>query len=350
MALRQRRQARRRSASNDCRVIANPGRRFFRSGVRCFAALSVGIAMAGCGSSAAGRDGVQTLLVGLPRALSAAHSFRIAIDGTGHDDGRAPYTFHGTGVVDWTANSANLQVTDGRQAGQLIIVRGTMYVPRTTAAGGGGPTWLRVPAGDQRALGGLLDLVGDPLTTLSSLRDRLVGVTSEGRTSVGGVLTTELSGRLRTWGPGVVGTITVWIDQQGRIRQLHLTGNGGGLSTDITEQFSDFGVAVHVVAPPANEVTALQRPVPQHSNGLDQSLPQQQTCRGFLAFPTPTRLKVASTILNTLRRADNRRPASDPLRSEFTHAAVGACTRRPSQSWGLVIAQLYSNKQRTFDR
>jgi hypothetical protein len=191
------------------------------------AGLVVSAVLTGCGSGQPS-DSTQTLLAGLPTALSAAHSFRITIDGTGHDDGRAPYTFHGAGVVDWTANSADLQITEGRQTAELIIVRGAMYVPRTAAAGSGGPTWLRVPAGDQSALGGLLDLVGDPLTTLSSLRDRLVGVTSTGKASVSGVETTELSGRLRTWGPGVVGGITVWIDQQGRIRQLNLAGTGSG--------------------------------------------------------------------------------------------------------------------------
>ncbi len=307
-----------------------------------------GAMVAGCGASPNGNQGSQTLLVGVSSALSAAHSFRMSVAGTVHDEGRAAQAFRGAGVVDWASKRADLKIVAAGQTARLIIVGATTYISRTNAAGSGGPTWLRVSSAANRpALGGLLDVLGDPVTTLSSLSHRLLGVTSRGKTSLGDVSTTELSGRLRAWGPGVVGTITIWIDQEGRLRQLHLTGTGSGRSADITEQLSDFGTAVHVVAPPANEVATSQPPL----GGLGLSGRQLGTCRGFLAFPATTRLAEASTVLNTLRGGKSSgRPASERLRTAFTSAAVAACAQRPHQSWSLVIGQLYFDHRQRYSR
>jgi hypothetical protein len=107
---------------------------------------------------------------------------------------------------------------------------------------------------------------------------------------------------------------------------------------------------VHIAAPPASEVTATQQPVPPHSSGLNQPTPQHGTCRGFLAYPAPTRLRLAAAVLNVQRRAAGRGPAPTQLLSAFTRAAETACTRQPSQSWALVMTQLYSNRPRTYDR
>lgn len=293
------------------------------------------------------------MLVGVPAALSAAHSFRMSVDGAVQDTGQVLSTVHARGLVDWTTNSADLQITEGGQTGQLIIIDGTLYLPRKTPAGSGGPKWVRVPVNRQPVLSGL-DPLGDPLTTLSSLRDQLVGVTSDGVASVGGVSTTKLRGRLRVWGnaPGVAAAIEVWIDHQGQIRQLHLTGTGRGRFADITEQFSDFGVAVHIVAPPANDVTTVQRLFQQHPEDLDQTLQHITTCRAFLGSTAATRLADASATLNAMRRTPpaDRGPASQTVRVAFAAAAIAACTRKPDEQWPLVLDQLYLNNERTYDR
>ena len=50
----------------------------------------------------------------------------------------------------------------------------------------------------------------------------------------------------------------VWLDDQGRARQftfkLHLTGNGNTVDEIATEKFSDFGIAVSVDLPPADQI------------------------------------------------------------------------------------------------
>lgn len=227
---------------------------------RFLVALSVGVGVvAGCGSGMNSNQGVQTLLAGLPSALSAAHSFRITIDGTEQYPGEALSTIHAEGVVDWTTNSADLQVAQGVQSSRVLIVAGAVYLPRSAVASGRAAEWVRFPLGSQGVLSGL-DPLGDPLTTLSSLRHQLHRVTSDGTASVGGVPTTELSGQLTKLGNHRrSATVTVWIDHQGRIRQLHLIGSGSGVSVDLTERFSDFGVAVQVAAPPPNEVMSFQQ-------------------------------------------------------------------------------------------
>jgi hypothetical protein len=224
-------------------------------------ALVVAVVTAGCGSGVAG-SGSQTLLSGTSAALAAAHTFRISIDGTGSEKGQPPSAMRGSGVIDWTTGTADIRITGSDQPGRLVIVGGRLYLHRASSAEDTktpGPAWLRLPAGHGDALSGLEPL-GDPLTTLSSLQSQMSDVADLGMVQLAGESTTELTGHLsRLAGSPATVAVTVWIDQQGRIRQLHFVATGHHQSSNITERFFDFGVPVHVVAPPADQVTSLQR-------------------------------------------------------------------------------------------
>jgi hypothetical protein len=215
---------------------------------------AIAAVVSGCGSSTPSASGVQTLLAGTSAALDAAHTFRITIDGTGHYKGRPTETLHGEGVVDWSAGSLDLQITGAGQSERLVILPGAAYIHGALSAEAMKSThrsWLKVSSnghtGDN-VLGGL-DPVGDPLTTLSSLVGHLTDVTSSGEKHLDGVATTELSGSVAKSGDAA----TVWIDHEGRVRQLDMVSTGA-TAANITERFSNYGVPVHVAAPPANRV------------------------------------------------------------------------------------------------
>lgn len=228
--------------------------------------VAVGVAVAavavGCGSSGASNSGIQTLLAGTTSALDTAHTFRITLDGTGSKNGKSE-SLHGEGVVDWSAGAVDLQIT-GAETERIVLLPGAAYVQGTLSSQEMQRThksWLKLPGGNPsgRVLGGL-DPIGDPLTTLSSLRSQLSDVTSEGETQLDGVATTELRGSLATFGNLEHGsaTLTAWIDEQGRVRQLHIVAIGNG-EADITEHFSDFGLPVQIVAPPPDQVIDFEK-------------------------------------------------------------------------------------------
>lgn len=213
-----------------------------------------------CGSAQGQASSVQTLLAGTTSALDAAHTFRITLDGTESQNGRSE-SLHGEGVVDWTARTVDLHLTGAGQNERLIMTPGGAYVHGALASEALETThrsWLGF-TGANEAKGGVLgglDPLGDPLSTLSSLRSHLTKITSEGDVELDGVSTTELKGSLaKLAGTKGGAAITVWIDQQGRVRQLHMLAGGNGNGTaDITERFSDFGLPVHIAAPPASQV------------------------------------------------------------------------------------------------
>jgi hypothetical protein len=161
--------------------------------------------------------------------------------------------------VDWGAGALNLQITGAGQSELLVILPGAAYLHGALSAEAMKSThrsWLKVSSnghtGDN-VLGGL-DPVGDPLTTLSSLVGHLTDVTSSGEAQLDGVATTELEGSAPKSGDA----ITVWIDKEGRVRQLDIVSTGA-TAANITERFSDFGVQVHVAAPPADRVVNLDK-------------------------------------------------------------------------------------------
>lgn len=222
--------------------------------------VALAVTVVGCGSAPDQSSSVQTLLAGTTNALNAAHTFRITLDGTGSQNGRSE-TLHGEGVVNWTAGMVDLHVTGAGQNERMIITPDAAYLHgalSNEALETMHRSWLMM-SGENEAKGGLLgglDPLGDPLSTLGSLRSRLTNITSEGDVQLDGASTTELKGSLaKLTGTKGGAAITVWIDQQGRVRQLHMLAGGDGHGTaDITERFSDFGLPVHITAPPANEV------------------------------------------------------------------------------------------------
>jgi hypothetical protein len=222
-------------------------------------ALSVSALTAGCGSGSTGTGGPKTTLpMRLAPALVAARSFRITVDGTEHAPNQARATLHAEGVIDSTTGNLDMQIIRGDGgSSRLIVINRTVYLSGIGSVGAipvPRGEWLVTREGKHDILGGL-DPLGNPLTTLSSLRDRLTDVTFKGTTRLDGVPTSEFSGHLpsRRFASGVA-TVSVWVDQQDRVRRAHFVGAGSGASADITERLYDFGVRVRIVAPPASNV------------------------------------------------------------------------------------------------
>jgi hypothetical protein len=186
-------------------------------------------------------------------------------------------------------NRADIQITGPDQPDRLIAIDGSIYLHGATSGHGArGATWVRVPGGKEGALAGL-DPLGDPLTTLTGLRSALHGVTTMGTEKLDGVPTTKLAGRLLHFDGADGADATVWIDAQKRIRQLRMVVEDGGATAQITERFSDFGVPVHVTAPPADDVVDLDRLLADQLDKLPQPTPSSLNLPpGYKSPPHPS--------------------------------------------------------------
>jgi hypothetical protein len=173
-------------------------------------------------------------------------------------------------------------IVDGSNGGFVEYMR----LPALTKALPSGKTWLKIDLqklGKQQGVNfsQLLQTTGaqDPTQTLQLLQS--VGdVKKVGTEQVDGVDTTEYSGTVdlkkfsEKYGAGFgrlykqLGTSTVpvqvWIDGDGLVRKLHETLSGtiagaGRLDLDMTVTLSDFGAAVNVTPPPADQVADISQ-------------------------------------------------------------------------------------------
>ena len=113
----------------------------------------------------------------------------------------------------------------------------------------GDKPWVRIDATDGEGLGSeLFDMssVGAPTTALEYLNDVSGDVSDLGADTVAGRPATHYRATLES---GV--TIDVWIDANDRVVKVAVDHNDTGVTR---AEVGDFGVAVDVEAPPADEV------------------------------------------------------------------------------------------------
>jgi hypothetical protein len=288
--------------------------------------LAVGaIALTGCGS---GSTSVSLDPVAKAADTTAsAKSFRLTLHGTFSTPASGSFSLSGQGLVDVSKNLADLTIqiphlpsAQGAGIGSLsfreLLVNYVLYIGFTNGlpAGAnfpGGKKWLKVDLNAALAgkginlnqLGGGLGGV-DPSQYLSYLKG--AGPVSKlGTAVVGGVSTTQyhtvidlntvakrlgksspaasagIQSLLKTAGNSKI-PVDVWIDGQGLVRREQVaykigSGPSAGTALNFTIDLSDFGVAVSVTPPPANQVFDITAAT---SQGLSRTQSYTQTKGG----------------------------------------------------------------------
>ena len=273
-------------------------------------AAALGVALCACSSSVPGTSGAphgtphQVVLASVDStesADSAAIGLSISVTGTpslgglgalGGSTGSsaaAPVNFRltGHGVFSFADKTGDMTIevpaTGTTPGGSLEIRRigQDLYLggPQIAAADGGKP-WVHVSVSQYQQfeqgqsqssagpLGSLAD--GDPTKALALLQQLGAQVTEVGTSQIDGVATTEYQGQLDLAGGTTGSTIVnrqlaqalglsnvpvdVWIDGQGRARQVSTSLSLFGLSISVEETMGSFGTPVSVTAPPADQV------------------------------------------------------------------------------------------------
>ena len=210
-------------------------------------------------------------LGGASSSSSAGSPLNIAI--TGH------------GVYSFTDKTGDMTIDipaiDGKPAGSFEVRRigQDVYVKAAQLpAVDGGKPWVHVPLSQFRQgqsqsqssnpFANLTD--GDPTKILSLLQQLGAQVTQVGTAQIDGVGTTEYQGVLDLAGGTTSSTlispqmaqalgistvpVDVWIDGQGRARQVSTSLSVFGLTVKAQEHLGSFGTPVSVSAPPADQV------------------------------------------------------------------------------------------------
>jgi len=265
-------------------------------------------AAAGCGASgpAAGGAGASSSRSGSPMQIvlasvdkteaadTATVDLTISVSGTPSIGGLVPSASSGSssaislaigaqGAFDFTNKTGQMTMTlpaigaSPASTLQMRQIGSTLYVsaPQLSSLDGGKP-WVQVNTNDylqkvgQSAgpLGGFSD--GDPTQVLSMLDHLSAGVTNLGPALVGGIETTRFRGTIDLTGtsssPGstVISSqmasalgltslpIDVWIDGQGRARQVQTSFSLFGLTVGAKVDLGGFGTPVSVAVPGAD--------------------------------------------------------------------------------------------------
>jgi hypothetical protein len=231
--------------------------------------------------AAATATGSGTVHAELTATVNGSPSF-------GSDSGQSQVntTVSMVGDFDLADRDASMSITippiDGSQAtaAQLRLIGQTAYVqaPGLASVTGGKP-WISLDAKSfQRALGSDTSnpfsgvVSGDPTKILALLAEAGVPVTEVGPSSVDGVPTTEyqatvdLAGAAGASAGSALGSqiahslglgsipVSVWIDDQGRVRKLTTDFSVLGVHLDVSMNLSRFGEPVTVSPPPADQV------------------------------------------------------------------------------------------------
>jgi hypothetical protein len=274
-------------------------------------AVALGLVLAACSSSPAASKGPQgtphQIVLAAVDSTEAANSatvdLTISVTGSpslgglgglggassgGSSSASAPIdvTISGHGVFSFTQKTGDMTVdlpSLGAHRPTSIEVRRIgpdlyLHAPQLSAADGGKP-WVHVDLSQYEQsqgqsslnLGGLSQGLsdGDPTKILALLKQLGAQVTQVGSGQVGGVATTEYEGVLDLSGGTTGSTIVspqiaqafgltsipvdVWIDQQGRARQVSTSLSVFGITIKAREQLGSFGTPVAVSAPPADQ-------------------------------------------------------------------------------------------------
>jgi hypothetical protein len=247
----------------------------------CAQALPGGSAVTG-GSAPPGGTGAAAVVRAAYTRTVATHSAHVhVVEAVTGVPQLGPYAVQADGRLDLAHDAAEFTLTAPvLGTSQVRVVASTLYtrLPAAVAALLGTKPWIRVDLTRQPTLGAGF---GGGLTDELSLLDQVSSsVTKVGTPSVGGVATTEylahvegskvlakagLAAALAARAPAVGAAVPVhvWIDAQGRTRQLAVSlsipavGTMAAVHLELTETLSDFGTPVTVTAPPASQVGSL---------------------------------------------------------------------------------------------
>ena len=203
-------------------------------------------------------------------------------------------TMTGTGVTGFTPPEAQISIrfTADKALGAVNgmsmderVVDGVVYIQSPLFAGltGSGKQWVKVDLGALGA-GGPTDLgtgQSDPTKMLDYLRGLSSGVTRVGSDDVRGVQATHyhaetdmnkvlsslpqsqrraFQAMMKSFGSTSI-PIDIWVDGDGRVVRIvtatTIEVNGQSVQSDVQLDYFDFGVPVHVAAPPAGQVADL---------------------------------------------------------------------------------------------
>jgi hypothetical protein len=252
------------------------------------------------GRSADPRSALLASVTTTESVRSAAFDFSVSVNGTprlgglvpssaGSTPGPIALTVSGHGAysfVDKTGETTITLPTIGQTPAQTVQVREIgdeiyLSTPRLQAVDGGKP-WVSVNVsqyeqsqGHSSSPIGNLSL-GDPNQILGMLEHLGGSVTQQGTSDVEGVPTTEYAATINLAGPAGTdsGTanptilspqiaqalgltaipIHVWVDSQGRARQIETTFTVLGLAVDMRADLGSFGTPVSVQVPPPDQV------------------------------------------------------------------------------------------------
>jgi hypothetical protein len=218
-------------------------------------------------ATACGHSGTSPLQVVIraPSATTAAKSARLSVTVSGGPSGAVVLD----GVIDFASKAVDMSsAPSAASKSQTILLGDAIFslVPGKGAANG--KPWLKVsraslaPAVGGTDLAGLSQTSVDPIPVLADLQTSSRG-TRVGRDTVRGVAVTHFRAILGPVSGATAGKADLWVDGQGRLRRI-AEDSGPTAAVTTTTEFYDFGIPVHIVAPPADQVADLQTlPNPQ---------------------------------------------------------------------------------------
>lgn len=270
------------------------------------AVAAAGLLLTACGSSSGNGSTGNQAQASPPEIVSAAYAKTTSAKtakaqiSTDISAARQSVPVTASGTIDFSGPSADLTEHLPQGAGNLEVryLNGFIYEqlpPAIAQQIGATKPWISIDANKiaQQKYGASLSMLqsstpGNPSDQLSYLRGASDHVTTVGKETVDGAQTTHYTMTLdldkaTNSSPQAkqavakleqqLGTHTLpaqaWIDDQGRVRKLTLTetmahpptgSNGqqtGPITIHLTEMLSDFGTAVNVAAPPADQTTDL---------------------------------------------------------------------------------------------
>jgi hypothetical protein len=234
--------------------------------------LIVAVSFAGCGGTSGSSSSDSIKLVASAADITAGQdTARTSFSDEGTSGGK-PFTMRSEGTIDFRSGDFEETMTSSEPvlSGEVRVVDGVWYQKseiRTLAVPGSeteyGKPWTK-DSGDRGE-----NLAYKPGAILDQLRavtdaerlgteDRRGVSTTRYRLTLNPAKERAMSKSIPTEKLDQMDpTIEVWIDAAGRLRQLRIAGTDHGDKATINSEFYDFGVPVHIQAPPADQVLAL---------------------------------------------------------------------------------------------
>jgi hypothetical protein len=214
--------------------------------------LAVAPLAAGCGSEPSSFQGSGD-------ALKDASSSRVEwrLEGKDVPDWAL---FRMTGTFDYAHDRGRLAFEGKSDSGQAIVVGRDSYLG---AKFGDRVYWFKSSRGDATVANRFMPGPGGttPDRLLDDLNEASTKVETLGSEEIRGVTTTHYRAQLDKKKLGIAGNsnepgvVEAWIDEQGLPRRIRIPNDSENDSADVVDLF-DFGVAVDVEAPPADDIVS----------------------------------------------------------------------------------------------